>query len=439
MIQKYKTLLKQYVSFKSISADSSYQDELNQTVKWLQELFSQHDFVTQVFEEYGNPVLLSTLEQNPGFDTVLIYGHYDIQPAEMSDGWKTDPYKLVEEGGKLYARGVMDNKGQLLMHIIAIFDLIEKNELKYNIKFLIEGEEEIGSPNIERFIKDQKIELNSDFVMISDGSIIGDNPLVEVGLRGLVNFELKFRTSHTDLHSGMYGSAAPNAAHELSKFISKIYDENNKIAIPGFFKDVDPIDQGTRLMLEKIPFDNDSYKKVSGTKAILTEPENNYYTQIGLRPSIQVTGMCSGYTGEGVKTIVPSSATAKINIRIVKSQKIERVIELFKDFVDENTPNYVDFEILPLEGVEAVKIDIENNYYESIRERLERVFDNKVLNYYVGGTLPIIKYLQDELKIPIFSVPLGNNDSNMHGVDENLDIILVEKGINFSSEFFGDK
>jgi len=241
LFSDYKKLLSKFVSFKSVSTDRAFQAEIEKAVLWLKKLLEENRFKVKIIRGFGNPIVLASYEVSHNVETCLIYGHYDVQPAAKNEGWRKDPFELFENRGRLYGRGVVDNKGQILIHIFAIANLIRQRRLAYNIKFLIEGNEETGSEGIFRFIKKYKQELASDFILISDGEIVGSYPTIELSFRGTFNLTLTVKTSKTDLHSGIYGGAVSNAAYELSKFLSLLYDRYNRVAIPGFYTGVDRI------------------------------------------------------------------------------------------------------------------------------------------------------------------------------------------------------
>jgi len=438
MYEQYLKLLKQLIPFKSLSTDSSFKSEIDKTVDWLDNLFKDNKFKVQTFTGYSNPMIVASYEFDPKLPTCLIYGHYDVQPALITDGWDSEPFTVVERNGRLFARGSVDNKGQVLIHIATILDLIEKNNLKYNIKFFLEGDEESGSPLLEKFMTEHAEDLKADFVVLSDGEI-DNRPTIELSSRGLVNTTLTLKTAKTDLHSGLYGGAAPNAVYELSKLLSKIYDKDNKVTIKGFYNSVTPISKEEQEIIAQREFSLDSYTKITGAKAILTEPEFNFYAQVGLRPSVNIVGITGGYQEEGYKTAIPYKASAKINFRLVEDQDPKEVIKQFEKFVKENLPEYVEYELKNErnEGsAKAVKLDYKNKYVAQAIKVLEEVWNDKVVYEYVGGTLPVMKFIKDILKTPQISVPLCNNDCNMHGANENFSVDLIKKGLEFSRKFF---
>lgn len=432
----YVDLLKEYIEFRSIStlADPL---PIRKTLAWLTSTFRQRGFKINVIEGYDNPIILAELEINKEYPTVLIYGHYDVQPASMAE-WGEDPFSLTEKNNRLYGRGVVDNKGQMLVHLATVIQLIQKDALKYNIKFLVEGNEETGSPSIERFIFEYEKELKSDFVLISDGALAGNKPTIEMGLRGVVNTTLVVKTSDREMHSGMYGGPVPNAIHEAAKLIASIHDNENKVTIPGFYTKV-KTDVKIQDYLLKRNISIDEYEALTGSSAMLLEEGNNYFSQIGARPTIQITGFSGGYTEKGYRNSIPSEATIKFNIRLVPDQDPEEVLELFKGYVTDFLPRYVDCRFLRPDDNEGfmpgITLSGNDNYTNTAKKILQEVFKEEVVYDYNGGSLPIVVSFVKVLTTPVVMIPLANEDCNMHGVNENFDLQILEKAITFSYKF----
>lgn len=431
MLDEYKKAAAQLIPLKSVSADPSCKDDIKKTAEWFVNYLPEAGFDAQLFEGYANPIVFGTYVVDPSFETALIYGHYDVQPASREDGWDTDPFTLVEKNGKLFGRGIMDDKCQLLLHVIAISQLIKDKKLGYNIKFIFEGNEEVGSPAIENFIKEHKDLLACDFVMISDGEMTMGKPTIELGNRGVINTTLTIKTAHNDLHSGLYGGIAPNAVHELSAFIANLHDAENKITIPGFYDDVAVVDKSITL-----PFSMEDYTKNTGAKVLKTEKDMDFYAQAGQRPSIEVTGIQAGYTGEGYRNSIPRLAMAKINMRLVKNQNPEKIQELFKKYVKQVLPAYVDYDLSFEEGTFPVRISADNKFVEKAEEVLEKICGEKPVHRYVGGTEPVVVFFDQILDVPQVMVPFANEDGAMHGINENFNITNIEKGLEFSETFF---
>lgn len=436
---QYKKQLSEFITYKSISTDKSYKSEIEGVVKWLEDTFKENEFAVNVVHGYGNPIVVARYEVSNLYETCLIYGHYDVQPANKEDGWRSDPFELIEDNGRLYARGVVDNKGQVLIHMATIFSLIKEKNLNQNIVFMIEGDEETGSPKMPQFIKDHAELLNADYALISDGER-GDVPTIEVGFRGGFNSTITISTANTDLHSGLYGGISPSAAHEMNLFLAKLFDQNYKVRIPGFYDLVEPISSDLLNQYQEVCFDTEQELQKTGTQAIV-QPDAplHPWLQVGLMPSVQVSGITSGYTGIGYRNGIPAVATAKINFRLVKNQDPNQIIKLFKDFVVENLPGYVKHQIEISDPYEGIKLDLNNKYIIHIQQTLMNLHKREPIYKYCGGGLPIVTLYSEILGIPVIPVSLGNDDCNMHGTNENFNIEFIKQGIGLSEELFSKK
>jgi len=438
LLQKYKENLKEIIKFQSISTDSSFKNEFSKTVDALVELFKANRFKVKILKgKTTNPYVFAEFNVGKDKKTVLVYGHYDVMPSGDEEKWTSKPFELTEKGCRLFGRGSVDNKGQFLIHFTAISELIKTNKLNCNIKFLLEGNEETGNVEIADVIKKNKKLLACDFVVISDGEMFGNKPTIEAGFRGGGNVKLTFTTAKDAVHSGLYGGAIPNPAHELSSLISKFYDKTNKVAIPGFYEGADKVtraelknNRGLKLSLAKL-------KKLTGIKVFKTEKGIDYFTQIGLRPMLTVSGLKSGYISEGFNNIVPCSAEARVNLRFVASQKPKVILKNFVKFVKNNTPEYVDCRMEFDNDFEAIKLNTKSKLVEDIKKILKNVYKQKVIFVYVGGSIPVVNFFKDSLGVEILSIPLGNEDANAHGANENFKIKLIEKGLEFSVKLFG--
>lgn len=439
-MEEYLKLLRDYVSFKSISTDPEMNAGIKECADWLLELFKDNGFECTLLNSDGlNPVVYASYEISSDAEWVLVYGHYDVQPADLEDGWASEPFKLTERDGRLYARGVMDNKGQNLIHIYTVMKLIKEGRLKYNVKFLIEGNEETGGVEQLRKLMLANRELfKSDHFLVSDGELISGQPAIEASFRGGFNLTLKYTVAKNNVHSGVYGGAVPNSADELSRLLSKIYDENSVVTIPNFYDNVDNITQeqlenNSRLadVGQKESLDHAGFKELRSENG-----KYDLYTQTGLRPTLQITGLKSGYISNGYSNIVPAIAEVKINFRTVASQKSEDVLSSFKEFVKSNTPSYVDWDI-EVDGMhEAVKLDVSKPIFKEVREILKNSHKGDVYTHFVGGAIPIVTTVKELFNIDAVSVGLGNEDCNMHGANENFTIDLIQKGLVFSEGVF---
>jgi acetylornithine deacetylase/succinyl-diaminopimelate desuccinylase-like protein len=437
LLQVYNSLICEYISFRSISTlDSTL--EINKTINWLEKLFISQGFETEIIKGYDNPVIISERIINRKFPTILIYGHYDVQPASEEE-WGNDPFVVRKEKGRLFARGIVDNKGQMLVHLVSVIKLLEESRLKYNIKFLIEGNEETGSPNIGKLLEKHKRKLKSDLILISDSALLKNHPTIEMSLRGVFNTTLTIKTSNKDLHSGLFGGAVPNSAQIASEFISKIRDEKGFIRINGFYEKVINPEEKYLKLTRDIPFEMDEFSELTGTKKVLLEEGHNFYSQAGLRPTCEVTGIESGYTGIGYRNSIPSQTIVKFNFRLVPNQEPAEILEKFKEFTRQSLPEYVDFEFSKPEKTEGtvkpIMLDPNNVHTKKATKLLEKIYHKKVLYDFNGATLPIVVDFTNILKTDMLMVALANEDCNMHAVDENFDLQSLEKALEFSYNF----
>lgn len=435
---RYHSLLTDFLTFKSISTDPAYHQELTQAAMWLHDLFTSDGFESKLVTGYDNPIVLASLKIDPKLPTLLIYGHYDVQPADKSEGWQNEPFTLHTTKDRLIGRGVVDNKGQVMIHIATVLELHKNDALRYNVTFFIEGNEETGSPHLSQFVKDYKEELKADYVLISDGEILEDLPVIEVSLRGVVNATLTVRTLTNDLHSGLYGGAAPNAAHEAAHLIDKLVDtQENKVLIAGFYDSVKPPTDAELENNANIPFSNEQHAKITGSKYPFNSSDYDMYTRTGLLPSLEVTGLHAGYTDVGYRNSIPACSIVKINIRLVDGQQPLKIQELLRTYLSEVIPEHATCEIDFDESCAAVKIDTSDEVFSTIRDILTDVWGCSPVHKYVGGSIPIVTTFQEVLGVPIIMLPLGNEDCNMHGVDENFRIAYVRKGLQVSRMVVG--
>jgi len=436
---RYQSLLTDFLTFRSISTDPLYQKELTQTAQWLYDLFTSEGFDSKIVTGYDNPIVVARLTIDQTLPTMLIYGHYDVQPADKSEGWTCDPFQLHSNQDRLIGRGVVDNKGQVMIHIANVLELHKNDALRYNVIFFIEGNEETGSPHLSTFVEDYKEELKADYILISDGEILEDLPVIEVSLRGVVNAAITLRTLKNDLHSGLYGGAAPNAAHEAAHLVSKLVDtENaNTVLIPGFYDSMKPPSDAELQNNAAIPFSDDIHTSITGSKYPFNGSKYDIYTQTGLLPSLEVTGIHAGYTEVGYRNSIPSTAIIKLNIRLVAGQEPLKIQDLLERYLFKVMPKHVTYEIDFDESCAAVKIDTSDHIFSTIRDALTDIWGCTPVNKHVGGSIPIVTTFQEILGVPIIMLPLGNEDCNMHGVDENFKLEYIHKGLQVSRKVLG--
>jgi acetylornithine deacetylase/succinyl-diaminopimelate desuccinylase-like protein len=436
LLTKYKSLLNDFISFKSISTDANFSGQCKQTAEWLINLFNESGFETKLIEGFGNSLVYAEYNKDQSLETCLIYGHYDVQPAAISDGWKSDPFTVYEEGSRIYARGIVDNKGQVLIHIANVLSLIESGNLKYNIKFIIEGDEESGSEEIEKFFEEHASILKSDFVLISDGELTMGHPTIDIGFRGIINSTLELTTSAKDNHSGLYGGSIPNAANVLSQILSKMHDEKGVLRLPGLNNNPEVSDEIIQNNLN-IPFYYDEFKSNTGAKVRLNENNIDFYTQVGVITSAEVTSLTSGYLGEGYRNAIPGKAIAKINFRLSPFHKTEELESAFTNFLKVAVPEFAEFKITFDQKSEAINLKEESDYISQAKVLLKDIYGKESFYRYCGAIVPIAGLFKQYLKIPVLDIGLGNEDCNMHGANENFEIETLKRGLEFSSKFLG--
>jgi acetylornithine deacetylase/succinyl-diaminopimelate desuccinylase-like protein len=431
----YKKLLAEFVSFKSISTHPKFKEDINKTVSWLEKTLEGFGFGVEIFSaKESNPVVFANFVADKKLPTVLIYGHYDVQPAEKGDGWTENPFKLTLSKNKLVARGVVDNKGQILAHIVSAGELIKSKKMGCNVKFLIEGNEESGNADLASLLLRNRKKFSCDIVLISDGELTNAKPTIEVSLRGGFNCTLKYKTGKTNLHSGIFGGAVPNAPAEMVRFLSKLFNIDNSINYPRFYEGADK-PNAKELVNNKNLAKEARIKEIAGVKTLCIPKGIDFFTQAGLYPTIQITGLESGYTDRGYANIVPSQSEVRLNFRIVASQKPEDVAKNFEEFVKENTPNYVECK-LSFGGLhKPIKVDTKNPYISLVEKILTDVYKSNVNRKNVGGAIPFVGDVKETLGIDTLLIPFCNEDCNMHGVDENFDVDLIKKALSFSNKF----
>ncbi len=437
MYEKYLKLLSEYISFQSISTDNTFKNEMYQTAEWLSKTLQDYGFTTELWTgRECNPIVYAKYTHDPKAETILIYGHYDVQPADKADGWNANPFTVTEVKGRLVARGIVDNKGQNLIHVVTVGELIKQNALKYNVLFMIEGNEETANPDIPTIVAKNKKKLACDYIMISDGEISGTTPTIEATLRGGFNMKVTLTTGKSNLHSGIYGGGIPSASHEMTKLLGGLYDKNNKVTIPGFYTDAPVITPAHKKNNASIQSPA-TIMKTAGVKAITPETGHDFFTQVGLRPTIQVTGIKTGYIHEGYANIVPAQAEARINVRVVGKQNPEKVYTSIVKYFKGKVPKHTTMVIEHTEFNKPVAVDITMPKVKEVTTLLAKAYKKQPIIKYVGGSIPIVSDFKEILGKDTLLVSLGNDDCNMHGINENFRIDLIKKGMEFSKMFFG--
>jgi acetylornithine deacetylase/succinyl-diaminopimelate desuccinylase-like protein len=392
----------------------------------------------EVFETDGNPVTYGEKIIDPAKPTVLVYGHMDVMPVDPIEKWDTKPFEPVIKDGKIWARGADDDKGQAFMHAKAFELLVKHGKLPVNVKFMIEGEEEIGSPNLGKWCAEHKEMLKADVILVSDtGMIAPDIPSITTGLRGLSYWEVEVTGPNRDLHSGLFGGAVANPINILAKMITDMVDENGKVTMPGFYDDVLEVSDDERKMMAKAPFSEEEYKKAIDVEALYGEKGFSTNERTGIRPSFDVCGMWGGYTGEGAKTVLPSKAYAKISSRLVPNQNNEKIARMFKKHFESMAPDYVKVNVEFLHGGQAYVCPIDIPAYKAAEKAYEEVYNKVPVPVRSGGSIPIISTFEEVLGLKSVLMGFGLESDAIHSPNENFPLEQFFNGIDTISRFYG--
>ncbi|MEO6845395.1 MAG: dipeptidase [Ginsengibacter sp.] len=384
----------------------------------------------EVMQTDGFPVVYAEKIVDKNKPTVLVYGHYDVQPAEPLELWHSKPFEPVVKDGKVFARGSADDKGQFFMHIKALEMMVKTGTMNTNIKFLIEGEEEVGSPNLGKFVEQHKDILKADVILISDSSMLSlETPSLDVGVRGLSYIEVEVTGPGRDLHSGTYGGAVANPITALAEMIASCHDENNHITIPGFYDDVLEVSEKERELMARAPFDENKFKEETGSKELWGEKGYTTNERTGIRPTLEVNGIWGGYQGEGAKTVLPSKATAKISARLVPNQTSKKITKKLIDYFKSIAPSSVTVKAFEHHGGEPYLTPIDSKGYKAAKKAIETTFGKTPVPVRGGGSIPICTILEKELGVKIVFMGFGLDSDNLHSPNEKYGIANFNKGI----------
>lgn len=422
----------------SVSAHSHRKNEIRQCAeRWQKLLLEAGVDSSKIMETAGNPVVFATKHVDVQSPTILVYGHYDVMPAEPLDLWVSQPFEPEIRDGKIFARGADDDKGQSFMHAKAFEFLMKNDLLNCNVKFLLEGEEEISSPSLEEFCQKNKDLLACDVVLVSDTSMLSaDLPSITTGLRGLAYWQIEVTSASRDLHSGIFGGAVANPINELAKIIAQLIDSDGKITIPGFYDDVETVSDYERSLISKIPFDEDEYKRNLNIKDVFGEIGYTTLERTGIRPTLDVCGIWGGYTGEGAKTVLPSKVFAKLSTRLVPHQQYEKVSKLVEDYIESIAPAYIDVKITPLHGAQSYVCPIDSAEYKAAESAYEKVFGKKPLPVRRGGSIGVVPIFEQVLNVKPILMGFGLESDAIHSPNENFPLDLFYKGIETIANFY---
>jgi acetylornithine deacetylase/succinyl-diaminopimelate desuccinylase-like protein len=436
--QRFMDELFEMIRIPSISSIAEHKEDMVRCAEYWQKMILEAGAdKCEVMQTAGNPVVYGEKMIDPNKPTVLVYAHYDVMPVDPIDLWKIQPFEPEIKGGKIWARGADDDKGQGFMHAKAFEFMVKTNQLPCNVKFMIEGEEEIGSINLYKFCEDNKEMLKADVILVSDTSMIAsDIPSITTGLRGLSYWEVKVTGPNRDLHSGLYGGAVANPINILCQMIARMLDENNHITIPNFYDDVLEVSDYERKLMAEAPFNLEEYKKGLDIKEVWGEKGYTTNERTGIRPTFDVCGIWGGYTGEGAKTVIPSVANAKISTRLVPNQDFHKIGDLFKKYFESIAPDYVKVVVTTLHGGESYVSPIDMAAYQAAEKALETTYEKKPVPTRSGGSIPIIAGFEKILGIKSILLGFGLGEDAIHSPNENYPVSHFYKGIETIPYFY---
>ncbi len=422
----------------SVSADVNFAQDVRRAANFIADKFKSAGVdLVEIHETKGHPIVFAEKIIDKTLPTILVYGHYDVQPADPYELWNSPPFEPVVKDQKIYARGACDDKGQVYMHVKAFETMIATDNLPCNVKFMIEGEEEVGSDNLGDFVKSNQQKLKADVILISDTAIIAnDIPSIDVGLRGLSYLEVEVIAANRDLHSGVYGGAVANPINVLSAMIASLHDANNRVNIPNFYDDVLDLTTDERVAMALTPFDLMAYKTDLGIDEIHGEAGYTTIERASIRPTLDVNGIWGGYTGEGAKTVLPSKASAKISMRLVPNQNSEKITALFTEHFKNMAPDSVKVKVTAHHGGEPYVTPIDSLAYRSAEKAMQDTFGTKPVPTRGGGSIPIVALFEKELGLKTVLMGFGLDTDAIHSPNEHFGLFNFYKGIETIPLFF---
>ena len=436
--QRFLDELFELLRIPSVSADKKFKDDVKRAADYIKvKLEAAGADQAEICQTEGHPIVYAEKVVDRSLPTVLVYGHYDVQPADPYDLWHTPPFEPTIRDEKIYARGSSDDKGQMYMHIKAFETMMQSGSLPCNVKFMIEGEEEVGSANLGKFIVANKEKLAADMILISDTGIISnEHPSITVGLRGLSYLEVEVTGPNRDLHSGMYGGAVENPINVLCEIIHKMKDDKGRITIPGFYDKVVDLSQEERNAMAKQPFSLEKFKKDLAINEVFGEEGYSTLERIGIRPTFDVNGIWGGYTGEGAKTVLPSKASAKISMRLVPNQDPDEVTHLFTEYFHKLAPGTVKVKVTPHHGGEPAMVSTKSLAYQAAARAVEEAWGKTPIPTREGGSIPIVALFQKVLGLDSLLMGFGLDEDAIHSPNESYGIFNYIKGIETITLFY---
>ena len=436
--ERFLNELIELLKIPSISADSKYKDDVRRAAGFVSEQLTKAGAENvEICETPGHPIVYGDKIIDENLPTVLVYGHYDVQPPDPLELWDSPPFEPVVKDDTIYARGASDDKGQFYLHLKAFETMMNTNSLSCNVKFMIEGEEEVGSDNLPGFVHANKDRLAADLVLISDTAILSnEQPSITTGLRGLAYLQVEVTGPKRDLHSGIYGGAVANPINVLAEMISDLIDEQGRITIEGFYDDV--VEQGSefREKMSKAPFDLDAYKADLEIGAVKGEEGYSTLERTTIRPTLDVNGIWGGYTGEGAKTVLPSKAFAKISMRLVPNQNSDKIAELFQAHFEKHAPDYVKVKVESFHGGEPVMTPTDSIAYQAASRAMETTYGVEPIPLPSGGSIPIVALFEEALGIKTVLMGFGLDSDAIHSPNEHFGLFNYYKGIETVPHFF---
>ena len=429
---RYIDEMKRYLAIPSISALPEHKGDVRACAEWTRDEMARIGLQNCRLEDTpGHPIVYGEWLNAPGAPTILFYGHYDVQPVDPLNLWTSPPFEATVRDGEIYARGAADDKGQVFMHFKAVeAHLKQHGSLPVNMKFLIEGEEEVGSANLDNFIKAHKDLLKADVVVISDSPMFDRGiPSICYGLRGLAYFQIDLRGSRSDLHSGSFGGAVANPAMVLAQILSQMKDKSGRIKIDGFYDDVVDLRPEERAEWEKLPFNEKKYRQDLGAPKLFGETGYTTLERVWARPTFEVNGLLSGFTGEGAKTVLPAVSMAKVSMRLVPNQDPDKIADLFEAYLQKMAPKTVEMKLTRMHGGKPWMTAFDNPFVQAAGRAIEAGFGKRPVFNREGGSIPVVSTFQEELGVPCVLFGIGLPDENAHAPDEKLDLSNFHGGV----------
>ncbi|WP_213621134.1 dipeptidase [Paenibacillus sp. J22TS3] len=430
--EQHLTELKDLLTIPSISALSEHKPDVARAANWIADALTRAGLEhVEVHETQGHPIIYADHLHAPGKPTVLIYGHYDVQPVDPLHLWETPPFEPSIRDGKLYARGATDDKGQLFLHIKAVEALLsQESALPVNVKFCIEGEEEVSSPNLPLFLEENKDKLAADVVLISDTSLIEKGkPAISTGLRGLCSLEVSVHTANTDLHSGSFGGGVPNALHAIVSLLASLHDDQGRVAVEGFYQGVPVLSEEMKAEFKKMNFNEEGLRQDLGLDTLYGEEGFSFVERTGARPTLELNGVYGGFQGEGSKTVIPKEAHAKITCRLVGDQDPQDILDKIERHLKAHTQPGAKLTVKQMEKAFAFNIDPSHPMLQKAADAYERVYGTRALFTKDGGSIPIVATLSRVLSAPAVMMGFGLPDENLHAPNEHFNLENFDKGL----------